>query len=154
MHKHSSKISFCILTQAFSKDKTSSLFLFSPLKHSLHVSALRPDHMVSDKLLTKIIMDHKTSKLHFYFLQQLARKSESEGQRGVVKILHPSGVSPFPFGRPSLSSFVLELHHAEWDTPPIAHLPLWIILLLNPAQKLIQHCLPPIHSTQVDVGED
>ena len=93
--KLSPKISLCILTQAFSKDKTSSLFLFSPLKHSLHVSALRPDHMVSDKLLTKIIMDHKTSKLHFYFLQQLARKSESEGQRGVVKISTPQGCPLF-----------------------------------------------------------
>ena len=46
-------ISLCILTQAFSKDKTSSLFLFSPLKHSLHVSAFCPDHMVSDIWLTK-----------------------------------------------------------------------------------------------------
>ena len=41
-------ISFSILSQAFSKDRTSSFCLFSPLKHSLHVSAVRPGHMVSD----------------------------------------------------------------------------------------------------------
>ena len=44
----SEQISLCILSQAFSKDRTSSLYLFSPLKHPLHVSALRPDDMVSE----------------------------------------------------------------------------------------------------------
>ena len=45
----------------------------------------------------------------------LARKKRKWGlsPKGGGKNFHPSGVSPFPFGRPSLSSFVLELRHAE-----------------------------------------
>ena len=46
-------------SQAFTKDRTSSFYLFSPLKQSYHVLAVRPGHMVSD-----LRLQHSFSSFH------------------------------------------------------------------------------------------
>ena len=89
-------VSLSISSQAFSKDRTSSfVFIFSS-QTSITCFGIPPwSHGIWFTTDWKITIDHKTSRLNFHFLRKLARESESRVQRGMVKNLHPSGVSPF-----------------------------------------------------------
>ena len=75
--------------------------------------------MVSDYRLTKILTKtHKRSQNKHTLLSLSPANSQGKWKQstkggGVVKTSTPQGCPPFPFGRLSLSSLVLKLHHAE-----------------------------------------
>ena len=89
-------VSLSISSQAFSKDRTSTFVYIFSSQTSITCFGIPPwSHGIWFTTDWKITIDHKTSRLNFHFLRKLARESESRVQRGMVKNLHPSGVSPF-----------------------------------------------------------
>ena len=77
------------------KTEPQSFHLFSPLKHSLHVSAFRPNHMVSDIWLTKTQNRSQNKHTQLSLSPKFSQRKWEPSPKGDGKNLHPSGVSPF-----------------------------------------------------------